>query len=354
MSTRYTNCLSAPARSLAAIATVAGLGIAMMTPSLADNLPPRVMLGAGQPGTLQNTVASALASVASSHSATTMVVQPYSGATAFLPLLQSGELEFAMSPSVDYALSYLGPDRIDIDGRNPYPHTPDVRLVMAGSPLIAGLIVRDDSDIYSAHDLAGKRMAGEFPAQLGAFVNAYAHLRSADLSWDDVDVHAYSGLSESLDALVRGSVDATVFGVGAPAVEEADATAGVRFVDTDCSDDGVARIQDAVPGYYTIDIPGGRFPGIDEGICTTAYDLYLTTNANTDPAVVRAILEALWENAEELADYHPTLAQWNQEGAVSEGATVPYHPAAIEFYKEQGVWSEQMDQVQDERLGSVE
>lgn len=347
-STTNTQGRSSLLATLAAAGLAATLGLAAT--AQAQQLPPRVMLGAQQPGTLQNTVASAVAKVATDGSATTVVVQPYAGATTFLPLLNNGELDFAVSPSVDYALSYLGPDRIQIDGRNPYPHTPNVRLVMGGSPLIASLIVRDDSDIQSARDLAGKRIAGGFPAQLGAFVNSYAHLRSADLTWDDVDVSTYSSINDSLDALVRGSIDATVYGVGAPKVQEADATAGVRFVSSDCSDEGVARIQDTVPGYYTMDIPGGRFAGIDEGICTTAYDLYLVTHADADPAMVKAVLQGVWDNIDQLPEYHPTLRAWNEDSAVTERATIPYHPAAIEFYREAGMWSEEMDDVQEKVL----
>jgi len=335
--------------SLSAAAAVAG-ALLLGQPASAQSLPPRVILGAQQPGTLQHTVASAIAKVASDAAPTTVVVQPYAGATTFLPLLDSGEIDFGVSPSVDYALSYLGADKIKIDGRNPYPHTPHLRLVMGGSPLIASLIVRADSDIKSADDLKGKRVAGDFPAQLGAFVNTYAHLRSADLDWSDVNVVPFSSINDSLDAVVDGTIDATVFGVGAPKVREADAAVGVRFVSSDCSPEGKQRILDTVPGYYLMDLPGGRFPGIAEGICTTAYDLYLVTQEDADPALVKAILKALWDNLDKLPQYHPTLKAWNKKAAVKESATIPFHPAAIEFYKEVGAWPEGMDAVQQRLL----
>lgn len=337
-------------RTLKHATFLALLGVAGAGAASAQELPPRVMVGAQQPGTLQHTVASAVAKVASDAIATTVVVQPYAGATTFLPLLDSGELDFGISPSVDYALSYLGPDNIQVDGRNPYPHSPNLRLVMGGSPLIASLIVRADSEIQSANDLAGRAVAGEFPAQLGAYVNMYAHLRSADLDWDDVTVVPFSAINDSLDAVIDGSIDATVFGVGAPKAREADATVGVRFVDSDCSEEGVKRITDAVPGYYTMDIPGGRFPGIEEGICTTAYDIYLVTHADADPYLVRETLRGIWENLDELPQYHPTLRSWNADSAVPENPTLPFHPAAIEFYKEVGAWPEEMDAVQEKLL----
>lgn len=330
--------------------TAAIQGATSYNDASAQTLPPRVMVGAQQAGTLQHTVASALAKVASDATETTLVVQPYAGATALLPVLNSGELDFGVSPSVDYALSYFGADQLQVDGRNPYPHGAKLRLVMGGSPLIASLIVRDDSPIRSAKDLAGRKVAGEFPAQLGAYVNMYAQLRSADLSWDDVTVVPFSAINDSLDAVVQGTIDATVFGVGAPRVREADASAGVRFVSSDCSEEAKQRILDAVPGYYTINLKAGSQAAVDEDVCTTAYQLYLVTHEDADPAMVEAVLKAIWDNIEQLPQYHPSLRNWNREAAVPVQPTLPFHPAAIAFYRSVGAWSDGMDEKQETLL----
>src|SRR3990172_13142571 len=95
-----------------------------------------------------------------------MVVQPYTGTSTFLPLLNSGEIDFGINNAVDMALSYQGPQRLMIGGRNPFQHTPNVRLVMRGSLLMVALLVRKDSSIKTIFDIRGKRLTGEYPAQL--------------------------------------------------------------------------------------------------------------------------------------------------------------------------------------------
>jgi len=43
--------------------------------------------------------------------------------------------------------------------------------------------------------------------------------------------------------------------------------------------------------------------------------------------------------------------RWNpRERAVDPDVTIPYHPAAIQFYKEQGLWSADMDEAQRKLL----
>jgi TRAP-type uncharacterized transport system substrate-binding protein len=103
-------------------------------------LPKQVTLATNPAGTVFYTMASGLAKVAS-EGPFQVVLQPYTGTSTFLPLLNSGELEFGIVNAVDMGLAYRGPG-YKIGGRNPFPHTPNSRLVMRGSPLMVGLLVR--------------------------------------------------------------------------------------------------------------------------------------------------------------------------------------------------------------------
>jgi len=73
-----------------------------------------------------------------------------------LPLLDTGEVDFGINNAVDMALSYQGPVRLKIGGRNPFQHTPNVRLVMRGSILMTALLVRKDTPMKTIHDIRGK------------------------------------------------------------------------------------------------------------------------------------------------------------------------------------------------------
>src|SRR5438034_428487 len=70
--------------------------VGLLAATTADaQLPKQVTLATNPPGTAYYAVASGLAKVVSSHAGYQMVVQPYTGTSTMLPLLNTGEVDFA-------------------------------------------------------------------------------------------------------------------------------------------------------------------------------------------------------------------------------------------------------------------
>lgn len=316
----------------------------------AQTAPRAVGIGSNPAGSLYYSLASGLANVVSTAAPFQMTVQPYTGSSTFLPLIESGELEFGMINAVDMALAYQGPDKLKIGGRNPYPHTPGTRLIMRGSPLQGSLVVRKDSPIKNIHDVKGKRVTGEYPAQLAVWYNVYGSLANGGLNWSDVKVVPVPAVNEGLDALVQGRADVTTHAIGSAKIKEADAAVGIRYISLDCSPQGEERIKKAVPGYYLSTLKAGSSTGIVEDTCAFTYDIYVIGHKSLPDAVVQAALKAVWDNVAKLPPLHPNFKDWTRERAASADATLPYHPAAVQFYKEKKVWSAKMDEAQKKLL----
>jgi TRAP transporter TAXI family solute receptor len=221
---------------------------------------------------------------------------------------------------------------------------------MRGSPLRSSLIVRKDSPIKTIGDVKGKRVTGEYPAQLAVWYNIFGSLSNGGLTWKDVKVVPVPAVNEGVDALVQGRADVTTHAIGSAKVKEADSAAGIRYIPLDCSKQGEARIKKAVPGYYLSVVKAGSSTGIVENTCAYTYDIYLTGHQALPDAVVRNILQAIWVNVEKLPQFHPGFAEWTRARAVDAEVTIPYHPAAIRFYKENGAWSSKLDDAQKRLL----
>lgn len=327
------------------VALALGLGVGRATAA-----PPTASIGANPPGSVFYAVASGLAKVAAEAGTARLTVQPYAGSSTFLPLIQSGEIEFGVVNAVDMGLAYRGPN-VKLGGRNPFPHTPGIRLVMRGSPLVIGLLVRKDSPIRTVHDVKGKRVTGEYPAHLAVWYNMYGLLTNGGLTWSDVKIVPVPAVNDGVDALVQGRADVTTFAVGGAKVKEADAAVGVRYLSIDCSPDGEARLRKAVPGYYPRRVKAGYNTGVNEDLCLVAYDLYLGAGQNVPETVVEAALKGIWDNVDKLPAIHPVFREWTRERAADPDVVIPYHPGAVRFYKERGVWKAGMDQVQQRLLG---
>lgn len=323
------------------------LAVLLLAPGIA--LAQAVGVGTNPPGTVFYAIGSGLAKVVSESSPVRMAVQPYAGSSTFILLLNSGELEFGVNNAVDMALAYRGP-AFQIGGRNPFAHAPGTRLVMRGSPILVALLVRKDSPIKTIHDIKGKRMTGEYPAHLAIWYNMFGHLASAGLTWNDVRVVPVPAVNEGVDALVHGRADVTEFAINGAKVKEADASVGVRHISTDCSPEGERRLRQAVPGYYPRWVKAGTATAVVEDTCFIAYDNYLTAGKAVPDKVVETVVKALWDNIEKLPPLHPIFKEWTREQVVSADVTLPYHAAAMRFYKERGVWKPDMDQAQQRLL----
>jgi hypothetical protein len=308
-----------------------------------------VNVGTNPPGTVFYAIGSGLGKVVSDAGAAKMTVQPYSGSSTFLPLLDTGELEFGVVNAVDMALTYRGPN-FKIGGKNPFPHAPQIRLVMRGSPFLVSLLVRKDSPIKNVHEVRGRRVTGEYPAHLAVYYNMLGHLASAGLTWNDVRVVPVPAINEGVDALMQGRAEVTEFAVNGAKVKEADASVGVRHLSIDCSAEGEKRLRAAVPGYYPRWLKKGEATAVVEDTCVIAYDVYLAVGKDVPDAVVESVLKALWDNVDKLKPIHPIFKEWTRDRAASTDATVPYHPAAIRFYKERNAWTAEMDRAQQQLL----
>jgi TRAP transporter TAXI family solute receptor len=309
-----------------------------------------VAIGSNPPGSLFYAVASGLAKVISESSSIRAQVQPHAGTSTFLPLIDSGELDLGVVNAVDMGLAYQGPNRLKVGGRNPFPHVPNTRLIMRGSPLRSSLIVRKDSPIKTIADVKGKRVTGEYPAQLAVWYNVFGALSNGGLSWNDVKVVPVPAVNEGVDALVQGRADVTTHAIGSAKVREADAAVGIRYIPLDCSAQGEARIKKAVPGYYLSTVKAGSSAGIVEDTCSYTYDIYWVGHKALPDAVVQNVLKSVWGNVSKLPALHPGFAEWTRERAVDPEITIPYHPAAVQFFKEQKSWPGKMDEVQKKLL----
>ena len=79
----------------------------------AQKLPASTTIGTNPAGTAFYAVGAGLAKVISGAGSMQSIVQPYTGSSTFLPLLDSGELDFGIVNAVEMNLGYQGPGEVE-------------------------------------------------------------------------------------------------------------------------------------------------------------------------------------------------------------------------------------------------
>ncbi|MEX0742118.1 MAG: TAXI family TRAP transporter solute-binding subunit, partial [Phycisphaeraceae bacterium] len=213
--------------------------------------------------------------------------------------------------------------------------------VMTMFPNIALFITPQSSGIEQITDLRGKRVyVGPEGAGFEYFIRPI--LKSHGMSFDDISP-VYGSQQSAVDYLGDGSVDAAMIGGGVPTgsiVQVANAMP-IRFIPFD--DEAKAELIANYPSYEEATIPGGTYTGVDEDFLTlNVGSAHIMTATDVDEELVYQATKTIFENREEIAKGHPAARAITPTNVVKDFG-VPFHPGAIRYYREAGIWPEDGD-----------
>jgi TRAP transporter TAXI family solute receptor len=298
-----------------------------------SDLPRTVAIASNLPGTGALAMASGLAAVASKVTPISAKVQPYNGPNAWMPLLESGEVEFGFINILDAQMAATGTGNY----KKAYPM---IRIVSGGVfPFTGSILVRDKSDIKRPSDLKGKRMAWDFGGHAITQTWQSAAMEVSGLKSSDVVQVRFSNLNDAIRAVPEGKVDATFAAIGIGINEEANAMEPIRFVsmpNTDAANKILGRYGASV-------VKSDPAAGIKGDTYVIGYPLQLVSSSKVSDKTIGTLLKAWWDNLAELQSIHPLLKRWTKDTQALTNFTVPYHSGAVKFYKEAGIWSAKHD-----------
>jgi hypothetical protein len=298
-----------------------------------NDLPRTAAIGTNPAGTGAHALGSGLAAIASRATPISGKVQPYNGPNAWVPLLEGGEIEMGIINILDSYMAVSGTGNY----KKPYA---SMRVISGGVfPFMAGLIVRDNSDIKQIADLKGKRMAWDYGGHAINQTWQNAVMEAAGLKPSDVVQVRVSNLNDGIRGVPEGKVDASFTAVGIGIIEEANAMEPIRFLsvpNTEAAD----KIMDRYGASVVKSTPA---TGIKGETYVIGYPLQLVSSTKVNERTVSTLLKAWWDNLAELHNIHPLFKRWTKKTQAITNFTIPYHPGAVKFYKEVGIWTPKHD-----------
>ena len=298
-----------------------------------NDLARSVAIGTSPAGTGAFSLGSGLAAVASKATPIIAKVQPYAGPNTFVPLLESGELEFGIINILDAHMAMTGTGTY----KKAYP---SLRVLTGGVfPFTGGIMVRDKSDIKQVSDLKGKKLAWDFGghAVIQALFNAA--LETGGVKPSDITQVRMSTSNDGIRGVAEGKVDATYASLGTGTNEEANAMEPVRFLNipnTEANNKILSKLGSSV-------VKADPATGIRGETYIVGYPLHLLTSTKVNERTVQAVLKAWWDNYAELQTIHPLFKQFTKDVQAISNFTIPYHPGSVKFYKDAGVWTAKHD-----------
>jgi uncharacterized protein len=259
------------------------------------------------------------------------VAEATPGSVENLRLINAGQLESGFAQADLAGWAYAGVKAFAEGG--PLRR---LRAIASLFPEAAHLVVRADGPIHSVADLKGKIVSLGI-AGSGSAADAGVLLAAAGLSENDV-TRKYLRPGPAAEALKDGTLDAflLVGGYPVPAIRELAAAVPIRLVPIE------GKIVDTLKKdfafYYSTEIPGGDYPGVDSATPSLGFSALWVVNADIDPDLVYAITQALWHpaTARLLAARDPVGNRIRLDRAL-DGLSVPLHPGAARFYRETGM-----------------
>jgi TRAP transporter TAXI family solute receptor len=277
-----------------------------------------------QPGTLANTVASAIAKTLKEKGGLNTLVQATAGESVLIPMVARNEIDFGMANMLEV-----------VEGIESGKLQNDLRIIGSIYVLRIGFFVRKDSGMTSMADLKGKRVPAGYSAMRTLDKNSLAMLATAGLTLSDVKPVMVPNVLRGGDDFMSGANDVFMFSFGGPKVREADATVGgVRALKIGDTPEGLEASRKIFPyGYFTEVKPIPAYVGVSEPMKVYSMDYILFTNAKTKNETVEKIIDTMANNKAEMVAVAPALNDFSVD-TMYRKHDMTYHPGALKYFQD--------------------
>ncbi len=289
--------------------------------------------GTGKQGSFTYSAGAAIAKVASDNGMN-LRLQPYSGQSAFVPGVNTGEIEFGIANELETHYAVTG---TAIYKGKPQP---DLRVVAILTPLYSEMFVRKDSNIKTLADLKGKRVATDYVSQRVLHVLTQGELANGGLTVNDIQKVPVPNVVGGADQLAQGKADAFMFAIGSGKVSEVDAqVGGLRVLPVDPSKAAMDRMRKFIPVAYARKLePGKGRLGVVGPTWVYVIDFLVLVNKKVPDADVYKLVKIMHDNKAGLAASFGALNGFDPARMAKDMGQAQIHPGALKYYKEIGQW----------------
>ena len=209
-----------------------------------------------------------------------------------------------------------------------------LRAVVSGPGTDVYLVVPASSPIKSYADAKGKRLGmggpGSTPANTAQFL-----LDQHGVTKKDFKPYYYT-YKETSEGIQDGSLDGGFLAGSYPvaAMTELSSRTDIRIVPVD--DAVLKKVLPEYPYYYRNVVKPKAYKGVEQDTPVMGFGGGVWTYESVGDDLVYQFVKNLFEHKEDFYSIHPA-AKWMTPQTAMFGASVPFHPGALKYFKEIGV-----------------
>jgi hypothetical protein len=250
------------------------------------------------------------------------------GSQQNIRLLDQGEYQLGIANS---AISFNA-----VNGTGGWDKKYEIRAITTIAPLVAMFVTKTSSGIKTIQGLKGKRViCGPNGAGFEMFIEPLLEAHGVKLA-DFTKLNA--NFADSVTQLSDGGADAAFLGgaVPSPAIQQA-SDLGILLIPFEA--EARKQLVKDYPFFSEITVKAGTYADLKEdyhGLNVGA--MHLITSAAQDDEFVYQITKTIWTNRAKIS--HPGAKKFINEKNAPRNTGTKFHPGAIRFYKEEGIWPE--------------
>lgn len=311
---------------------VAAVAVAIGTPASAET----VGIGATKAGAVAQITATISKVVSENSGGIQMRKQTMGGTQQYIPVVNAGELAFGISNIAQYWMAVTG---TGLSAPNKYDN---LRLVANMMKFTVSFVVPNNSGIRTVADLKGKRLAAGFKAA-PLFSNLHAGgLATVGLGYGDVKKVPAVGLVQHWRMLMEGKVDGVIAAAGSGFVKQMNAkvSGGIRHISFPDTPEALKAMHKHFPkSFWSTVKPRKGLTGVREPTNFITYDYMLWTHKGLSNETVYNITKVMHKQAAKLKEGGPLWRSYQDNANLAKQHGTPYHPGAMKYYKEAGLWT---------------
>jgi TRAP transporter TAXI family solute receptor len=262
--------------------------------------------------------------------------QTMGGTQQYIPVVNAGELDFGISNIPQYYMAITG------TGLSKGSKYDNLRLVTTMMRFTVSFVVPKKLGVTRISQLRGKRMPVGFKGA-PLFVNMFnGGISTGDLTAADIKPVPQVGLVQHWRAFMAGKLDFCIAAAGSGFVKQMQAKidGGIRHISFPPGQASIKKMHKHFPmSEWSVVNPRKGLTGVVEPTNMISYDYLLWTHKNMSDEIVYKTAKVMHTQEKQLKAGGPLWRSYKASArlAKSYGADVPYHPAAIKYYKEVGL-----------------